>query len=295
MEHVYTLNRGDYAPISFQNGNYFYESFDRISSYLRDKIGTADLDRLLKPIIENDNTIKWYANKAANYQRLSELPNQLNNKILNEFHSFLKRTQAIYGPLKSNSDLDKKEWGKMIEELFQPEKIILLGNSEGEWAMLWGWDFRNKEENKLPILDKNEVKEAPVVPPIVVPDISIPISDEGRQTSSSAEKKTIIDTESDRINLVSTESAQGAPISDAPVAGRIGFWGRIKRFLRWVSYRFWGLFWLIIYTLLIILLCRYFFTPDCDDCCRQLENTVNELKRLEEAVKIKCDSTRIVR
>jgi hypothetical protein len=295
MEHVYTLNRGDYAPISFQNGNYFYESFDRISSYLRDKVSATDLDRLLKPIIENDNTIKWYANKAASYKRLSELPNQLNNKILTEFHSFLKRTEAIYSPLKSNSDLDKKEWGKMIEELFQPEKIILLGNSEGEWAMLWGWDFRNKEENKLPILDKNEVSEAPIVPPIVVPDISIPFSDDGRQTSSSADKQPLIDTESDRINLASTEYVANTPISVAPVTGRIGFWGRIKRFLRWVSYRFWGLFWLIIYTLLIILLCRYFFTPDCDDCCRQLENTVNELKRLEEAVKIKCDSIRIVR
>jgi hypothetical protein len=295
MEHVYTLNRGDYAPISFQNGNYFYESFDRISSYLRDKISATDLDRLLKPIIESDNTIKWYANKAANYQRLSELPNQLNNNILTEFHSFLKRTQAIYGPLKSNSDVDKKEWGKMIEELFQPEKIILLGNSNGEWAMLWGWDFRNKEENKLPILDKNEVSETPVAPPIVVPEISNPISDDVHQISSSTNKQTIIDAVSDRIIDASSDTSQRPPISDAPVAGRIGFWGRIKRFLRWVSYRFWGLFWLIIYTLLIILLCRYFFTPDCDDCCRQLENTVNELKRLEEAVKIKCDSIRIVR
>ena len=75
------------------------------------------------------------------------------------------------------------------------------------------------------------------------------------------------------------------------IQNRIGCFGRIKRWLRWISYRFWGLFWLLIYTLLIIWLCKYCDRPNCDAYCEKLKKTKEELKRLEERVRERCDTT----
>jgi hypothetical protein len=76
---------------------------------------------------------------------------------------------------------------------------------------------------------------------------------------------------------------------------RIGFWGWIKRFFRWLAYRFWGLMMLIVYTLLII-----FLTKKCSsqpNNCEDFRKIENELKELEGRVKEKCqnaDSTQVV-
>ena len=59
MEHVFTFHRGDYAPMSFKNGRYFYESFDILSSFLSNKLENRDLERLLKPTIEDGDKVKW--------------------------------------------------------------------------------------------------------------------------------------------------------------------------------------------------------------------------------------------
>ncbi len=74
-------------------------------------------------------------------------------------------------------------------------------------------------------------------------------------------------------------------------SNNVGCLGRIVRILRWISYRFWGLFWLIIYTLLVIWLCRYCNRPNCDAYCEKLKETKKELKLLEERVRERCDST----
>jgi hypothetical protein len=293
MVHVFTLNRSDYAPLSFENGSYFYESFVTISSYLSDKLSSTDLNRLLKPQIEDGTHVKWYAKKQANFKRISELPSETKDSILKEYHSFLERVEEIKRALKSKPMAEQREWHKMLEELFQPEKIILIGTNEGEWAMLWGWDFRNQEENKLPILAKNEKPQPPPILPLPIPDVVLPPTPQNEPG-----KRNVLPTNTDDPSPIKVSPAVGPStnkVYEAPLARNVGCFGRIIRFFRWISYRFWALFWLIIYTLLIILLCRYFFTPDCDECCRQLDQTVKELNRLEEAVKTKCDSTRIVR
>jgi hypothetical protein len=298
MEHVFTFHRGDYAPMSFKNGNYFYESFDILSSFLSNRLENRDLERLLKPTIEDGDKVKWLSNKPGQLNRISELPAETSNKILIEFHDFLKRVEAVSGPLKTNKDNDQREWGEMIDELFQPEKIILVGNSAGDWAMLWGWNFRNKEENKLPQLPKSEPVNNIVVPenpPIIPPEPIIvnptPPLNTTNPINPIIKNENVIPPPTDK----PTPNVINNIINEAPLANKIGCFGRISRFLRWISYRFWALFWLIIYTLLIILLCRYFFRPDSDECCKQLENTVKELNRLEEAVRTRCDSTIIVR
>lgn len=62
---------------------------------------------------------------------------------------------------------------------------------------------------------------------------------------------------------------------------RLTFWERIKRFFRWISYRFWALMLLIIFILLLCCLCKNCSNKKAAPCdnCKELDS-IN--KRLEE-------------
>jgi hypothetical protein len=69
------------------------------------------------------------------------------------------------------------------------------------------------------------------------------------------------------------------------IKSRLSFWQHIKRFFRWLAYRFWGLMLLIIYTLLII-----FLTKQCTNKpdCSKFQKVERELKYLEGRIKERC-------
>jgi len=283
MHHIFSLNSSDYVPVSFRD-RYLYDTYELIISYLKSKLPPGDLDRLLKPAVDQGGAIKWYGNKNLKLLRLSELDDDTALKIKREFHEFCSRIQNIAQPLVISKDSDSMEWGALLTKLFKPEKIILIGNESHEWAMLWGWDFKNREENRVPSL-----------PPTLKPNANLATNEEIHHLDSIVPESL---SQESRISEGTPIQPPGPPVtpeihssSPAPSSSKnIGCIGRIVRIFRWISYRFWGVFWLIIYTLLIIFLCCYFFNPDCNECCDQLEKTKLELDRLEEKIRARCDT-----
>jgi hypothetical protein len=156
----------------------------------------------------------------------------------------------------------------------------LVGSDSGKWAMLWGWDFRNREENRLPVINfpKEEVVESPPV------------------TGSSDIPNNLHANKQFFTEPIASVTSEGGKMENEIRAAQtyknnVGCIGRIVRWLRWVSYRFWALFWLLIYTLLIVWLTRYFSDPQCEECCDQLMRTKQDLEQLEVRIKERCDST----
>ncbi len=287
MTHVFTLNSTDYVPISFKD-RYLFDTYDIITSYLKTKMSLDDLRRLLKPSLTQGRQIKWYGAFDTELARLSELPLPVADRIKGEFHKFLQKTNAVASPLLTSRDVDSKEWGILISELFQAEKIILIGSKDGQWAMLWGWDFRNREENRLPVISfpKEEVielrnEEKPV---------ETVVTSQSEKIDQPAPKRV------DYSEAVKAERTQIAPeVVSKSLAHNIGCLGRIVRLLRWISYRFWALFWLIMYTLIVMLLTRHFSKTECDDCCKQLQKTREELEIIDQRIRDRCDSLNVRR
>ena len=288
MHRLLSFSTREYTPISFRD-RYLYDTYDQITSYLTNKLPQQDLDRLLKPVMTSSGTIEWFGKDKIDYVRINELETSISDGIKTEFHDFIERTRVLIEPLKYKKDTDSNDWAELIGKLFDPESIILCGNNSGQWVMLWGWNFQNTEENRRPVIDRPPAVQPPVEPPIVQPPpVEPPI------VQPPPVEPLFIHPPDPPVD---TDPPGDSPFQlpvDPPVidkSNNVGCLGRIVRILRWISYRFWGLFWLIIYTLLVIWLCRYCNRPNCDAYCEKLKETKKELKLLEERVRERCDTT----
>ena len=292
MNLLYSINSTNYKPISFRE-RYFYDYYEIINSFLKTKLNAKDNNRLLKPMLNGDGNINWYGDYSGDFKRLTEWDPQIINKVKLEFEQFILATQELAKSLKNKQDDDNKAWGDLISDLFQHDCNILINNDQGEWGILWGWDFMTNGENKLPELERFE---APITSPDPIPSPE-PISSPDPIPSPSPDPIPspipipVPDPIPSPIPIPVPSPEEPEEEEKEVLKQRMGCFGRIKHFLRWVSYRFWALFWLIIYTLLIIWLCRHCDRPNCDAYCEKLKKTKEELKHLEERVRERCDTT----
>lgn len=290
MNQLFTINSSNYKPISFRE-RYFYDYYDIVHSFLRSKLNAAEIERLLKPMLATEGNIHWYGVQEGEFTRITEADPNIANAVKQAFSSFISKAQELGNSLKSKRDSDNLEWGNLITELFKHERIILIVNSQGQWAMLWGWDFMSNDENKLPNLEPSRKPQAVNVI---------------GENEAAGEEKPNVDipqtvTEPKPMNVepviveepVIIKEPEPEPIGTDTIIyrERMGCLGRIKHLLRWISYRFWGLFWLLVYTLFIIWLCRYCGRPNCDAYCEKLKKTKKELIDLERRVRERCDTT----
>lgn len=298
MNLLFSINSSNYKPISFRE-RYFYDFYDIVDSFLATKLDPEDKNRLLKPMLVSGGQINWYGKYEGDFKRLNDCNTSVSEKVKFEFNAFIEKTDELSSSLKNKRDSDNSEWGNLIANLFQNDRIILIANDKSDWGILWGWDFMSNNENKLPKLEptyKPEIieTEQPVEEPIDTEETGVKevISNEPKVTITGVDptpkpENIIVD------EIKEEEEVEPLGVNETKViyAERIGFLGKIKRLLRWISYRFWALFWLIIYTLLIIWLCRYCDRPNCDAYCEKLKKTKEELKDLERRVRERCDTT----
>lgn len=300
MNKLFTLSSSEYDAISFRS-KYLYQDFNAVRSVLfNEQLSQLYINQLLEPKL-NGNNIEWYGNYSGDFVRIANLEESKINQIRKKFSVFKNQTDEIINKLSASKDKDSKEWGRYFVELFNPDSIILLGNpNSDDWVMLWGFKFNTGMENLIPggkdLLGPSKPNEGN--------NSGINIEEDSKETivnNNTEEKKEDSDEiESDPIRPkeeeVDDDDEKEEIIAEPsiPVKGyKIGFWGRIKRWLRWISYRFWGLFWIIIYTLLIIWLCKFCNKPNCDDYCNEMKKTKKELERLEERVRERCDTSYI--
>jgi hypothetical protein len=301
MNLLFSINSSNYKPISFRE-RYFYDFYDIVDSFLATKLDSEDKNRLLKPMLASGGQINWYGKYEGDFKRLNDCNPIISEKVKFEFNTFIEKTDELSSSLKNKRDADNTEWGNLIANLFQHDRIILIANDHSDWGILWGWDFMSNNENKLPKLEptfkpkpKDEEEQADEDP--IVSDDDDKIKDV--KTNQPIVTTTTVDPTPNPEDIIEDEVEEDEKEDDEPVGAepkaiyveRVGCLGRIKRLLRWISYRFWALFWLILYTLLIIWLCRYCDRPNCDAYCEKLKKTKEELKDLEQRVRERCDTT----
>jgi hypothetical protein len=293
MNQLFTINSSNYKPISFRE-RYFYDYYDIVHSFLRSKLSAEEIERLLKPMLATEGNIHWYGVQEGEFTRITEADPDISNAVKAEFNSFIAKAQELGNVLKSKRDSDNLEWGNLITELFRHERIILINNRHGEWAMLWGWDFMSNNENRLPTLEPSR-KPKQIIEEQEKEEL---IKEETNPSSSTNHNGANIppimhDPElmDDDESIIEEVEAEPTGKETIVYRERMGCLGRIRHWLRWISYRFWGLFWLLIYTLFIIWLCRYCDRPNCDAYCEKLKKTKKELMDLERRVRERCDTT----
>lgn len=283
MNLVYTTSTDDFQPISYGD-SYLFDNYSRLISFLKTRLNSSELDRVSKPLLIASRNIEWYSIFNAPMKPLDNFGEEHQISIEIEYLELIKKIERIIGDFKKSQDKDKEEWAQILSLVFKPSDNKLLSNGV-DWVFIWGWQFRNKLIIQNPDFNipevpsqieqiRDEKKDNSDLTDDLVSEIDSPQQEEIREMPKVNEPISVLDP--------IIPSASAVPI----VRKRISFWERIKRFFRWIAYRFWGLMMLIVFVLLILCLCRNCCSKKED--CSQNQKLDKELKMLENRIKERC-------
>ena len=282
MKKIFATDFNDYSPRS-ADGRYLYDQYERITQFLAPKIGMNELKYIAKPVLELDkNQVVWQSNFPDEMQNLDSFDIETQSKIEADFVTWNKKILQQIRNLSSGNDENLK-WANLLKEAFSVANIKLISDGT-EWALIWGWEFRNKLQTIEPgwesdIVDnvKEPIGGVGITPP--VPEPPTPPTPTPTPTPPVADPPP------------SDPPLPPPPPNPSPVEkNKRGFLALLRRFFRWLAYRFWGLMMLIVYTLLIIFLTKK-CTTNKDPNCEKFQQIENELKELEGRIKERCQET----
>lgn len=275
MRNIYTISTKEFQPISF-GGNYLHDNYDNLVSFLKIKL-KGEKSRLAKPIQKDDKSFDFFGDFKKPLKRISTFEKSIQDEILKSYNDYITNIENISSRLSRSKNKDEQDWGEILNCVFNRDDNIIISDGQ-DWILVWGWSFRNKDENYVPLTtipvksqDINSETPSPVKP---IPPI--PVTEEIQSEVESEDEEDIED-----------EDIEGE-VDETSKKSKVGFFGYIKRFFRWISYRFWGLMMLIIYTLLVLCICRYCCKKECPDNCSELEQTEQELIKIKERLNERC-------
>ena len=289
MKKIFATDFNDYSPRSSADGRYLYKQYERITQFLAPNIGMNELKYIAKPVHELDkNQVVWQGNFPDEMQNLDSFDIETQSKIEADFVTWNKKILQQIRNLSSGNDENLK-WANLLKEAFSVANIKLISDGT-EWALIWGWEFRNKLQTIQPNWESDivdDVKEpiggvgvgmgVGITPP--VPEPPIPPTPPVDPPLPPPPPPPI------------DPPLPPVPPNPSPVEkNKRGFLALLRRFFRWLAYRFWGLMMLIVYTLLIIFLTKK-CTTNKDPNCEKFQQIENELKELEGRIKERCQET----
>ena len=142
MKKIFATDFNDYSPRS-ADGRYLYDQYERITQFLAPKIGMNELKYIAKPVLELEkNQVVWQSNFPDEMQNLDSFDIETQSKIEADFVTWNKKILQQIRNLSSGNDENLK-WANLLKEAFSVANIKLISDGT-EWALIWGWEFRNK-------------------------------------------------------------------------------------------------------------------------------------------------------
>jgi hypothetical protein len=304
MKKVYQLSTKEYEPISI-GSRYLFEQFDAIFSFLKPKIESKFLNSFAKPILnEKSEIIEWYAEYSGEFMPLNSFDSQKQIDLKQKYWEFKYAIEDIVNSLpKAKNNLEVGQWHDKLNATFNEDNNFILSNGD-DFVVLWGWVFNSSSSNYLApqFLPLRNVVVSPFLEGKSENNDSIDSDDHLDKTNSLSNDDTALNrdnpvgviTEQSAspqninviINTIETEKKETDVVEEPEtIVGqeniKLTFWERIKRFFRWISYRFWALMLLIILVMLLCCLCKKCSNKNAVRCdnCKELDS-IN--KRLEE-------------
>jgi hypothetical protein len=260
---IYSINTNSHEPVSFEK-SYLYNQYDKIQSFLIKNYGIKYKEVLAKPII-SDEQVLWHGNFQNKMNRIADYPEDVQNSIKQEYWELINYVNVEINKLTVSNNAEKESWGKLLKEVFNDENNIILTDGNN-WCLLWGWRFRNNQENYLPPLFKSNTAE--------------------NQINSSNSNYTPIPLTQQNPISSSEDNTVSPPIKNKRRAG--GFWISFLHGLRYFVYRFWGLLFFIILALLISCLFKHCNSNACNNC-NNLDSLNNKIIEMQKKAAARCN------
>jgi hypothetical protein len=272
MNEIFRTSTKQFEPASF-GGNYLYDQYGKIVSFLNFQSNNSLAQRLAKPELK-DGMILWYADFQGPMSLLQDTSEETQEQIKSAFYSWRKEMEDLASNLTNDRQPERKTWGQLLNTLLLGIDIVTNGQ---DWCVIWGWNFRSFDNQYLLPQIHTPIQSPPFnAAPTVVPIEPIPAI-----PASNYEGDSDNDTEAPVVQEIHHHHYHNAP------KGRntLGFFERIKRGLRWFVYRFWALLLLIMIILIVLCLCKR-----CSKCnsCESTEKYNQQIEQIEQQLKDRC-------
>ena len=272
MTVIYKIDTDKYEPNS-HGSNYLYDQFDRIQSFLNKQNNALYNNLLAKPVLSN-NQVLWYANFSQPFSRITELSQQEQIDIKAKYWEVRQHIDNEIQKLSLSNDSEKQNWGNLLKDVFNEDDNVILSDGK-DWCLLWGWKFRNNKENYL----------APeFMPKISTANAEMPIGsvENNNPTPIVTQTNIPIITEPEKVHIVEDAALRTAKVKPS-------LWDRIKRFLRTLVYRIWGLLLLIMFILFLACLFKKCHNDKMEKSCSEMEQLNRKLIDVEKKVQDRCN------
>jgi hypothetical protein len=289
MNQIYITSTNEYKPLSHKD-TYLYDSYSQIFAFLKTLgLNKEHLQSFSKPVISGSR-IEWYSDHVGPMKPITELNELKRREIENSYKEFIKLIKAKVNYLKQSNESENHSWAELLGDVFSLKNNQLISNGIN-WSLIWGWDFRNEivfldpiiplDDNSLSSDKKTEDYKQPI----------IPIEPIEKKESATIPQPPVKDEISDTILSEKIPDDTKNPDSTINLQKKyrknyISFLEWIKRFFRWISYRFWGLMLLILFALIICCICRKCSVKKTN--CNDVENIEHKLDSLNQKIKIRC-------
>ena len=234
----FKISTKNYDPISHED-NYLYIQYDQINSFIERNFIAKYANILAKPNLRSDE-VSWLTAQEGPFKRISELSQDDKVQSLKIYWEFKEQVNIKINELQEAKDKDKNNWAFILENVFNEDYNIIF-TDKTNIVILWGWKFRNKEENFIPIEDIVTSVQKSHSKPI--------IKKEPKKDSDGDNKK-----EPKKIPKVEPKSKSKKPKKNP-------WWILIINSLWWFIKKFW---WLLLIIFLVIVLSKLLRTCDRD-------------------------------
>ena len=272
MTVIYKIDTDKYEPNS-HGSNYLYDQFDRIQSFLNKQNNALYNNLLAKPVLSN-NQVLWYANFSQPFSRITELSQQEQIDIKAKYWEVRQHIDNEIQKLSLSNDSEKQNWGNLLKDVFNEDDNVILSDGK-DWCLLWGWKFRNNKENYL----------APeFMPKISAANAEMPTGsvENNAPTPIVTQTNIPIIAEPERVPVIADAALRAASVKPT-------LWDRIKRFLRRMVYRIWGLLLLIMFILFLACLFKKCQNDKMEKSCSEMEQLNRKLIDVEKKVQDRCN------
>ena len=285
MNLIFSTSTKEFQPVSYGD-SYLYDNYAQVLSFLKNsRIDKIYLLSFSKPII-SASTVDWYSELAGPMIPLSEYGVEHKESVEKSYYELIGFIKSKISELIQSGDGENRVWAELLEAVFTTENNQIVSNGS-EWALIWGWKFRSGLKYVQPIY--NPKSEEKIETGVNAPIVEEPKKDEPEVNDSYIEPVLEEDypkeEEEPEVEKIQDPPPQ-PPKQNNTTPISIGFLERIKRFFRWISYRFWGLMLLILFALLICCICRRCCGSKID--CSQYENINRSIDSLDNVIKSKC-------
>ena len=146
MNQFYQNSSNHFKPISFNN-EMVYLQYDSLRGLIEQNFKSEYHEILAKPFVSGNN-INWYSSQNTKFSPLDFFSKADKTTALIKYNQFVDQVQVFANTLKESADIEKINWGNLLDEAFNRNNNIVFSDGKNI-VLLWGWNFNAEEENYI--------------------------------------------------------------------------------------------------------------------------------------------------